>query len=508
MRCIPEGQQRIVYEHEKKGRIHRHVVWNRIDTENMRAFPDSLDLKVCEAAKHEIEAELELQKTPGLLKRDPELPPPERNPPSWEMFRGQKSGIDPRDVKSEVTAIFRESANAADFAAGLEAHGYQLCIGDRRDFVILDSAGDTHSLARRLEGVKAKELKAFMEGTDRAALPSVEQGKEKQWERSAENRAAELSDVQKEIQWEDALANAAIEKEKIERRFVEPTERGTLARGSTGKEPDNQNWPTLPPQPEQIVTSPAYHFTDAARATANDNRPEAAPENMGRTGAAIWLAYTQSQAPQDFAAALEQEGMALAVVTTDEAERSHREAEFAKEIGNRAPRYGAGEIVVVSQAAHVYRLDEKRTGDDRAQVERFLAPLDRSPLQGIEATKEIMQERAETREADNLRKARSRVTPDEAERGPDRGGLVAHQMWALERVRDADQQRREQQDRREYSEKQKRDSAEPDSERYRTDPEYRRQVQNEKAYKSPEEKKRDRENDVRAQIEQHDRGRG
>ena len=119
-----------------------------------------------------------------------------------------------------------------------------------------------------------------------------------------------------------------------------------------------------------------------------------------------------------------------------------------------------------------------------------------------------MHERAETREADNLRKARSRVTPDEAERGPDRGGLVAHQMWALERVRDADQQRREQQDRREYSEKQKRDSAEPDSERYRTDPEYRRQVQNEKAYKSPEEKKRDRENDVRAQIEQHDRGRG
>jgi hypothetical protein len=258
--------------------------------------------------------------------------------------------------------------------------------------------------------------------------------------------------------------------------------------GPQEKEPANENWP-------------------AARATANDNRPQAAPENLGRTGAAIWLAYTQSQTPQDFAAALEREGMALAMVTTDEAERSHREAEFAKAAGNWAPRYGAGEIVVVSPGAYVYRLDEKRTGDDRGQVERFLAPLDRSTLQGIEATKEIMHERAEAREADNLRKARSRVTPDEAERGPERGGLVAHQMWALERVRDADQQRREQ-DRREYSEKQKRDSAEPDSERYRTDPEYRRQVQNEKAYKSPEEKKRDRENDVRAQIEQHDRGRG
>ena len=34
-------------------------------------------------------------------------------------------------------------------------------------------------MRRRLDGVKAKELKAFMEGYDRAALPNVEQGKEK-----------------------------------------------------------------------------------------------------------------------------------------------------------------------------------------------------------------------------------------------------------------------------------------------------------------------------------------
>ena len=39
-RGIPAGQQRIVIEHEKEGRTHRHVVWNRIDLENMRAFPD------------------------------------------------------------------------------------------------------------------------------------------------------------------------------------------------------------------------------------------------------------------------------------------------------------------------------------------------------------------------------------------------------------------------------------------------------------------------------------
>jgi hypothetical protein len=95
-----------------------------------------------------------------------------------------------------------------------------------------------------------------------------------------------------------------------------------------------------------------------------------------------------------------------------------------------------------------------------------------------------------------------------ARTGPRRGGLVAHQMWALRRIKDADQQRREQ-DRRErdYAEKQKRDASEIDTERYRTEPEYRRHVQNTQAWKSPEDKQRDRENALRALIEQQDRGR-
>ena len=35
------GQPRFVIEHEKKGRVHRHVVWSRIDPERMVAISDS-----------------------------------------------------------------------------------------------------------------------------------------------------------------------------------------------------------------------------------------------------------------------------------------------------------------------------------------------------------------------------------------------------------------------------------------------------------------------------------
>ena len=31
-----EGHQRIVVEHEKKGRVHRHVIWNRVDVDTLR----------------------------------------------------------------------------------------------------------------------------------------------------------------------------------------------------------------------------------------------------------------------------------------------------------------------------------------------------------------------------------------------------------------------------------------------------------------------------------------
>ena len=86
-----------------------------IDQRTNAPFPMALTSKFAKPAKHKIEAELALQKTPGLLNRDPELPPAERRPKSWEMFRGMRSGIDPRDLKTEVTAIFRESRRPRRF---------------------------------------------------------------------------------------------------------------------------------------------------------------------------------------------------------------------------------------------------------------------------------------------------------------------------------------------------------------------------------------------------------
>jgi hypothetical protein len=89
--------------------------------------------------------------------------------------RRRVTGIKGKDVRQEVTELFRSSDGAEAFKAALEDHGYVLAKGDRRDFVIIDRAGGDHSLARRISGIKAAELREFMAPIDRNSLPTVDQ---------------------------------------------------------------------------------------------------------------------------------------------------------------------------------------------------------------------------------------------------------------------------------------------------------------------------------------------
>lgn len=294
--------------------------------------------------------------------------------------------------------------------------------------------------------------------------------------RRADHEYAQRDPAREQIAWEDKVAKAAIEKEKKDRQFAEP---GT----QPAPQQDRQQEPARPRFGDQLITR-------AAETAMRDTQ-------HGET----------LSSPAAFRDALETNRLALACVTPEEAYKSHRESKFAKAVERTASVYRAGEIVIMREprndgngntGGRVHKLDQTKAED----YLRCLA-LDKDQLQGIEATKATLDDRAQTRQraidAARLQKDRSRG------RSPQRGGMAANQMWALQRVRQAEQQRR-QQDSREYAEKQKRDGGEIDSERYRTDPEYRRHAQNAQAYKSPQEKKRDRENDVRAIMEQQDRG--
>lgn len=365
-RGIPAGQARVVYEHEKEGRVHRHVIWSRIDLESMKAWPDRLDAKVAHAASREISQELSLERAPSPYDKDREGERPKRAPKSYEMFRGLRSGLDPREVKAEVTRLYRESRDAAEFAENLRQHGYRLAKGDRRDFCIVDCAGDAHSLARRLDGVNAKQLRSFMKEIDRDALPTVEKARLQQRERNLADREAELGAVQREIAKEE-------------------------------RDPQKS------PRPKNGMS----------------RRIESVLESVERDPA-----RSKSKA-KELAAGLESRGIAIARVTKDEAEQSQREAAFAKAIGRHALRFTEGEIVAVTGP----RLEYRRHGEiveprrifrlEPDAAAKFVAALHRgTQLKGIRATLDHLNVKAQERAAHwekirtkNATKIRGKVPP-------------------------------------------------------------------------------------------------
>ena len=188
------GQPHFVVEHEKEGRVHTHVIAFRIDLEQSRAISDSLTAAIHERTARELEIKFDLERGQSILVPDRDFERPERRPKKFEVFRGAESGIDPATVAAEIKPLWERSDCGQAFRAALEASGrYVLAAGDRRDYLIVDCAGDEHSLTRRV-GAKAKDVRERMADIDRADLPNVAEARAMQRERHHEQTiiAAEI----------------------------------------------------------------------------------------------------------------------------------------------------------------------------------------------------------------------------------------------------------------------------------------------------------------------------
>ena len=172
------GQPRIVVEHMKQGREHLHVVWLRIDPETGKAISDSHNYRRHEIVARELEREFGLERVQGVhIERD-DIKRPVRTPEAYEFAQAARTGVTPAEAKAEITGLWRQADSGRAFADALDDAGWTLAHGDKRDFVVLDAFGETHSLARRVEGVKAAEIRARMVDIDLATLPSVDEARQ------------------------------------------------------------------------------------------------------------------------------------------------------------------------------------------------------------------------------------------------------------------------------------------------------------------------------------------
>jgi hypothetical protein len=114
------------------------------------------------------------------------------------MLQAERTGMSPQEAKERITGIWQRTDNGAAFAIALWEEGFALCRGDRRDFVAIDPKGGTHSLARRVDGAKTKDIRARMADLDPAYLPSVTEGKAMQAQRRLERGAEHVQEKPRE----------------------------------------------------------------------------------------------------------------------------------------------------------------------------------------------------------------------------------------------------------------------------------------------------------------------
>lgn len=165
-------QPRAIVFHEKEGRRHAHVVWSRIDAENMKAINlPHFKLKLRDLSK-ELYLEHGWQLPEGYLDKSARDP---MNLTLEEWQQAKRTKQDARALKTSFQECWSISDTRVSFERALEERGFFLAKGDRRGFVAVDYRGEVYAL-NRWTGRKRKELTERL--GDPVSLPSVTQTKE------------------------------------------------------------------------------------------------------------------------------------------------------------------------------------------------------------------------------------------------------------------------------------------------------------------------------------------
>ncbi len=182
--------------HDKKGRLHKHRVYERVDTETERAIKLSFTKVRNEKVARTLEFEFGHQLTIGKHNRSVMRTLTEEGrsditdwmeqgrahevvrPVAEDLFiqagQERRTKIKKADVKDALLDAWSRTDNGRSFEAAIAEKGLLIAKGDKRDFVIVDCAGGTHS-PRRMLGVKAKDLRDRWSDLHPNHLPSVGQ---------------------------------------------------------------------------------------------------------------------------------------------------------------------------------------------------------------------------------------------------------------------------------------------------------------------------------------------
>ena len=200
-----KGQSRAIVFHEKEGRRHAHVVWSRIDIDQMKA----INLPFYKSRLNEVSKDLFLEH--GWRLPDGYRDREQRNPRNFTLAEWQQAKRQGKDAR-EIKRTFQEAWSVSDtkdaFAHALEEKGYVLARGNRRGFVAVDVHGEVYAVPK-WTGLKTKQVREKL--GDPKVLRSVDEAKDN----IVQNMQHALSRWQKDL----AERNQALKaKQELQRR--------------------------------------------------------------------------------------------------------------------------------------------------------------------------------------------------------------------------------------------------------------------------------------------------
>jgi hypothetical protein len=332
---------------EATGEKHLHAAWYRVDVEQERAIdPGLFKLRLKELSRT-LEKEFALREVGNHRQADDRARYANRN----EVEESRRLGTDVRAIRNVILDCFEKSDSGKAFVSAIRAQGGIIAAGDRRDcFAVVDPAGGQHALNKRLTGMTLAEIRARLSDLEHTQLPSGEQAQETQRARQVARESRQK----------------AAQEQKHGRGAETPGQATALsdarARG---------RYAGLAPAPEPAKTRPP----------------------LGQTAGEIRLAWsvTRARGADQLAEEIKARGLILVYVTADQAKESYRKHAFAKAVGrqNRVLREG---FAVVDQRGTVTRIDQRVTGDLRAEIDKRLGGIDRSGLMNVNDARQVMRD--------------------------------------------------------------------------------------------------------------------
>jgi hypothetical protein len=171
-----ENQPRAIVFHVKHGREHAHVVWSRIDTEKMRAVQMSNDHQKLRKVAQEFARDHGIELPDGLKNNKGAERYEDRKDQAVlrEMQQEERSGFSKAGRVRSITDAWNTTRTGEDFIRALAAKDYYLARGDRRGYVVVDLAGEIHSLSRQIKGAKGRDITARLSSVPPDKLPTAE----------------------------------------------------------------------------------------------------------------------------------------------------------------------------------------------------------------------------------------------------------------------------------------------------------------------------------------------